>query len=161
MLDADIQDRDVLSTIDAIGRMDFQTFLNDAGHYVKQQTEQRWARAVDPDETPWSANTGDYKDWKQEHYPGAPPLTLTGELRHRISVYLVAGPMAEVGISDGFHQKIPEFPFPWEEPRDYALIVAGLESGERGNAPRQIFGLNERDIEETFRRFCNAVEKVL
>lgn len=103
------------------------------------------------------------KQWKQKHYPGRPPLTLTGELKSKLTVYFHGESSAEVYVQEGLHQKIPGFPWKaMEEPRDYSAIVQGLESGSRAkDKPRQIFGINEREIETVFEKFIRAVEAEL
>jgi len=162
MLNAELKDLDVLSTIDRIGQVDFQAFLNEAGQFMRQEIQEHATQGMGPD-GPWVPNTGRYAEWKAKKY-GTPPLTLTGELMQHISVYLVAGPAVDVGISDGIHQKIPR-PFPfraWEEPRDYASIAEGQETGTRSKGkPRQIFGINETEIQQVFNLFCDAVERIL
>jgi hypothetical protein len=159
MFKVEFKDIDLISTIDRLQRLSFNPFLNEAGKLLQERTRERWQRAVDPLGQAWAPNAGKYAGWKQKYFPGRPPLTLTGELKSKTTIYFRSGFEVNVGIQQGLHTKLKNPPkFVDEEPRDYPSIVAGLESGERGVAPRQIFGLGPQDINDVFDLFAKAFE---
>lgn len=152
----------VLQTIGVLQSLNFSPFLNDSGQYVKTQIQDRMQRGESPEGGAYPANVGKYAKWKGREYPGKPPLTLTGELREKITTAMVGTDETLVTMMFGQHSLIPNYPAKWsQEPRDYFSIATKLERGGGDMPPRVFLAMNDLDVEEVFNRFVRIFEPEL
>lgn len=162
MFDIVISDIDVLSTIERLGQIDFTPFLRDSAEFVNQNVQMRMEAGISPRGGIQPENVGQYAKWKREHFPGKPPLILTGALKAGIIETIEGDSEAWVHMKEGMHPGSPR-------PRGYEYSGGTYEEvalrQEKGaywsSEPRPFLEMTNEEQEEVFRRFCNLFNSEL
>ncbi len=156
LIDIEITDIDLCSTIEQFKNMKFDPFLKDAGQLVHTRIVERLRRGEGPD-GPLPENVGLYADWKAKRFPGAPPLTLYGDMQKHIIEQMSADEVV-ITMGPGNHRWIPNGP-KWltQDPRGWTEIAAGHEAGARGEK-RVFLAMNDRDIADTLGLFAKIFQ---
>lgn len=163
MFEITLKDIDVLATLSNLKNViavEVGKFLGNAGEYTEQQIKLRMSQGISPEGGAYPPNYEieagkGYKTWKEEHYPGKPPLILTGALKESIEA-TIAQDEAIVTPIGGTH---PSVGWRFEQEGTMLEVAERQELGlPYAMYPRPFMAINEDEVNMIFHMFCRILE---